>query len=648
MQYLLIILFSLLTLPHSKAQEDSTSGMLPGMLQSTERIVKRDQAFSKEWSTLPMLPAQVGAEVPLMINSFFLSSLLLNSSLAYLSFTWNNSCALIDLLWLNLLHDSKGSEIKFIVVDILQNDRTYKTYRIGREEFFKNAYRTRCPDSSRLAFQYGQKDLASVVKKIELKIPKDLVDCENILKELSSSAHAPYYCYFQKLYEEGKAAEANYKIKKRATESDKKKIAQERSLYEWLGPDKLSYLENFCHHAHEPSQFCQGFFQQNFFQFLAIKDTTRFLLTPECGTPQLSLNEAQSCATKLLQRPNYCFAPSDEIPSLGPRAACNEISEMLNLSRLSPNYRDCPGEVLEDSWITLSRIGFYFQRISQGKNFFKLSPEILSPWNGGSEYCSVNHYQHFYEFIQQEKLTDSWNFKICMKDPSNKKGICEPVFWKSPSDQFLPLLTTVQKLLAKKTGVYYKGKCEFVDQADYNPDLLKFRTGCFIVTEKSRCHLYDCPFTVFLDERDQRGFFQVSNGINFSSLPHSETKGKTVSQLFFERLKIQEKSIRSYTELMKFLKKYPNSLIHGYGCLEDLKPDQFPRNSLNQCTINSFILDGYKEGSGTISALFVLRTSLDEVYSPSYIDWKDLFSALKNMQNAQNQASLNLVGLYYE
>ena len=87
-----------------------------------------------------------------------------------------------------MLHDSQGNEIKFIVVDVLQNDRTYRSFRIDREEFFKNAYRTRCPDSSRLDFQYGQKDLASVVKKIELKIPKDLVDCENILKELNAKA----------------------------------------------------------------------------------------------------------------------------------------------------------------------------------------------------------------------------------------------------------------------------------------------------------------------------------------------------------------------------------------------------------------------------------------------------------------------------
>ena len=646
-------LFFILLLSCFKYEARSAQDILPGMLQSTEKIVLRDQAFQQEWDALPVLPQQNGAESPFQLNPFFLSSINLNTPLPYLSLIWNNSCAFVDLFWLGLLKHSAKNDFPFVVVDILQNDRTYKSYKVSKDLFLKNAYRTRCPDSSRLAFQYGQKDLASVVKKIELKIPKDLLDCENTLKELSRSAHAPYYCYFDKLYRESVQATANFKIRKSNTnykisESAKKSILQGQSLFEWLGPDKLSYLENFCFNAHRPDKFCQSFFQQNYFQHLAIKDTTRFLLSPECGKVNLTLAEAQSCATRLMQRPDYCFHLPNSLSSFSPRPGCDDLSNLLNLSRMSSNYRDCPGEFLDDSWLTYSRIGFYFQKIAKGKNQFKLSAELINPRQEGAEYCSVNHYQHFYEFLLQEKMLDNWETKVCLTDPGNKNGICENVFWKSPEHSFLPLKFAIQKLLSKKTGVYYKGECQFVEQSDYNPDLLKFRNGCFIVRELKNCRLYHCPLTVYLDDRDQRGFLTFYNGMKFSSLPHQETKGKTLTQLLFERLKIKEKPLRSYSEVMKFLKQYPDAILQGHGCLEDLKPTSFNRSSINQCTINTFIIDGFKDETGTISAAFIIRTSLDEIYSPNYIDWRDLNTAIKNFEVVYNQMNSSLKGLYYE
>jgi hypothetical protein len=415
-----------------------------------------------------------------------------------------------------------------------------------------------------------------------------------------------------------------------------------------LGPDKLSYLENFCLHAHRPDLFCHGFFEQNYFQYLSLKDTTRFLLTPECGKSNLSLKDAQACSTKLLQRPDFCYHLPNSLSGLSPRQDCESLSETLNLSRMSANYRDCPGEIREDSWITYSRIGFYFQRISKGKNQFKMSPELLGPQNHGDQYCSVNHYQQFYELISQEKMPELWNSKVCLTDPVNKDGICEPIFWKSPNESFLPLKAAIQKLLSKKTGVYYKGTCEFVAKEDFNSDLLKFRSGCFIVREMKTCHLYHCPMTVFLDDRDQRAFLKFESGISYSSIPHFETKGKTLTQLFFERLNIKEKPLRSYSEVMKFLKQRPDGILHGHGCLEDLRPTMFPRSSMNQCTINSFIIDGYKDETGTIGAMFVIRTSLDEMYSPQLIDWRDLNSAIKNFEVTYNQSKSSLLGLYYE
>lgn len=636
----------------AKAKADELA--VPGLLESTKRLVEKDQSLQKQWDQLPTLPSQAknlntGA---LQLNALFLNSLLLNSSLPYLSFTWNNSCALVDLLWLNMLKDARSQDITYLVVDVLQNDRTYKSYKISRQDYIQEAYRTSCPDSSRLAFQYGQKDLGKVLRKVDLKLPKDRLDCENVLKNLVSSSHAPYYCYFHQLYRQGREAENYYKVHKKVSAENKKKILQGRSLIEWLGQERLNYLDNFCTNAHRPDMFCQTFFTQNYFQSLAIKDNLRFLLEPECGKKNLNLNESQRCASELMQRPNFCYQGQPELGTITPRASCPELSDLMNLSRLAPNYRDCPEEVWEDHWITYSRLALYFQRVTNGKNDFKISKELVQPWSEGSPYCSTNHYQLFYEFAKQEKMLDHWKFQICLEEKTKTNPIknCSPVFWKSPQDQFLPLKKAVEQLLSKKTGVFFKGSCTYLSQKDYNPDLLKFRNGCYIITNPQTCHLYSCPLTVILDDRDQRAFLNFSSGIDFSSLPPPDLKGKTDTQVLLERLGVQEKKLRTYSELMKFLKKYPAGIILGNGCLEDLRPNQFVRHALGQCTYTPFLIDGYQEGEGQVAttAQFVTRTSLDEVFSPFFLEWKDLLSSLKNFQNAFDRNQFELRGLYHE
>ena len=80
---------------------------------------------------------------------------------------------------------------------------------------------------------------------------------------------------------------------------------------------------------------------------------------------------------------------------------------------------------------------------------------------------------------------------------------------------------------------------------------------------------------------------------------------------------------------LKFFLRNKGAIASAVGCLEDIYPEKFPRQRLNQCTPNQFIIDGHI--SKGLRDYIIVRTTLDEIGAPRQILWNKLFNSLKNV-----------------
>ena len=102
------------------------------------------------------------------------------------------------------------------------------------------------------------------------------------------------------------------------------------------------------------------------------------------------------------------------------------------------------------------------------------------------------------------------------------------------------------------------------------------------------------------------------------------------------------KTINTLGVLRNFLQK-TNGIVHGLACGEDLLPHRYKRDSLNQCALLPFIVDGTIQRGP--DQYVTIRTTLDEVNSPRIIPWNYLYNGLKMYQHINPRKDWALYGI---
>jgi hypothetical protein len=111
-----------------------------------------------------------------------------------------------------------------------------------------------------------------------------------------------------------------------------------------------------------------------------------------------------------------------------------------------------------------------------------------------------------------------------------------------------------------------------------------------------------------------------------------------------ESLKIKNKTINNFTELMVFFNQKEKGIIHGIGCIEDLLPEFFQSKIINACRPMSFIIDGIVGGLDDKKLVF--RAAIDHVHSPRLMNWQNIFNAVSRYKEMHPLKSWTLYGAF--
>lgn len=619
--------------------------LLPGLFESLEKIITLDSDESKDWKNTTaknesLLIQKSRSGTTFFLAPEFLQSLLLNATSQQLILLAENPCALSDMLWLNQLRHGNG---KFESVPLLYSPgkASYSTLWVSRESFAKYLMSTKCKKSEEMAYLFSAKNLPNVLSQVQTPQPKDEAACIDLLSENQKNPKTPYYCYLVDAAQKGEISlkllqENSNNVKD--LDSKKKLVLQSLKVKEMLGPEKFDYLQNLCGNINTKELFCSYFFSNDYWKKKIINVSNSILLTPTCPD-----KDAKSCAEHINRTPTYCHWSMLNNPSLLPRANCQESSTALNFSSLNFNYRDCPARLANTAITNAGRILFHFgyDKILFAKSKKPQPPDIA--WSP-TTLCNTTSATALLDFTHKVEWDDVWNSKICFTDRLQRKHFCSPYLISNLPNSAFSLTSTVTEILKKANRMDRGYQCSLIDEKQYDNRLLKFKTGCWILTPEN-FEMTSTNVRVVIDDREQRDVFKISDKVTFPYLSNStQTEYNNFQSKIEKELSIKASLIKTLSAAELHLKK-PQAILHGIGCLEELLPDYFISNNLSQCSAAPFIISGILKSEKVADAYMVVHSSLDEVASPRIISWHQIVFSVEAYQRIHPRMAWSLYGL---
>ena len=323
-----------------------------------------------------------------------------------------------------------------------------------------------------------------------------------------------------------------------------------------------------------------------------------------------------NCSRKFQEEPEICTTLTAEgQSSLFPRPDCRNISRALNVSQLKTKYHDCPGSIENAAITNISRIIRHFNDDS-----------AVDP-----QRCVFEATSFFVDLdIKAGHDQKAWPMEICYRDRVVNEKRCSVYIPGEDKTNLLAENHVVANATRYLVGMQPREQCRIVDEKTFNPLLLEYKNGCYIVYNREHCTAMNCPKKIFYDNKRITGIEYQGQPI-FSYFPDSlDNPLFSVSSILEDVFKKSTRTIRNFTELKTFLKN-KNNIIHGIGCLEDILPEFFSKKSLNGCGPMPFIVDGYIEEGETF---FVsLRMAIEDIHSPRLIRWTRLYNAVTTYQS---------------
>ncbi len=593
----------------------------PGIIQTFEKLIqidfekiqKRTDLLTKNGKTFSKLSSTTNLD----LEPDFLNSIILHSDPGYLKMASTDRCRFYEAILTDLLKSSDG-KIKNILMTYLADGKRESAI-IPKKDFLSKVVSEQCPETQKNIAAFQIKTFPETLKTINFDIPNGIDQCKNIHFEWLTNPKTPFICQIHEYIKEAKL-----------NGGDPKDLQQRKTISKIL-ETKLSltqkdYIENVCKHLDDENLFCDEFLNVSFWTKIANGIEDSVYAEDICGSNPGVMNSV--CLARLKKEQDLCLYPFGKNPGLRPQPNCDQISLALNYSSFKANFRDCPGNSDQMIATNMGRILNHF------------SPIQLAQQEGT---CSSLSAGVTYIFNKKFDNDENWGLEACYDDKINGKEICSKTFFGKYENDPASYTNVVASILKETRGIDDSTKCEMVENTDYNPILLKFKSGCFIVFEKDNCHISQCKHKIILNDRPV-DLVRIKGKANLAYFP-SNVMSERFSQhyLLTRDFKKSGRQISNLSSVHAFFKKNSKGIIHGVGCAEDLLPSFFKTYALNQCTPMPFIVNGVIKDKDKVT--FVTRTAGDSLQAPRLISWSSIYSAVKSYQKKHPIKQWTMYGL---
>ncbi len=587
----------------------------PGIIQTFEKLIQIDQEKFQNRSDYLLKNGKIfsdyGNIARIKIEDDFLNSVILHSDPGYIKLASVDQCKFYETILTDLLKSADG-KIKNIFVNYTDKEGKTDGMMIPKKDFLSKVVIQECPNVQEMISKYQIKNLDSTIKSINFDVPTGRDSCENILLSWINSPHTPYLCQIHE-----------YMKDVRSGSGDLKDLPQRRTVANVLekkfSPLQKDYISNLCTNLDDKEHFCEDFLNVSFWNKVASGSASRIYAEDICanltGTAIVSDNQVKLCASRIKKENDLCLYPAGRSQGLLPQPECDALSLALNNSSLRSDYKDCPGSTDQQAVTNMGRI------------LLNITRESIQPFGGQ---CSSIPAGIVSDFNKRFDNDENWKLEACFDDRLTEKEVCYKTYFGSYGTQTEAYPRVVAEILKKTRGAGRNLECQMVDSQDYNPLLLQYKSGCYIIYERNKCFLSQCKHKVLYNDRPI-DLIKIKNRMLIDYFPTS-IKDERFSQhyLLTRDFKQNGKSLNNLSSISLFFKNSKKGIIHGVGCAEFILPSFFKLRSINQCTPLPFIIDGMiREGDKTV---FTTRTAVDSLQAPRLISWSSIYSGIKSYQ----------------
>jgi hypothetical protein len=601
----------------------------PGILQSFEKLIEIDQQkFRRKLDQLTRAGRvfnNVAGVTSIDLDPDFMNSVILHSPAGYLRLASVDKCRFYDTVLADLLRSAEG-RIQNLVITYLNRNGDRETALVPKRDLLARIVTQECPQSQNLINEFQVRNLDEVFRRTNFELPSGEQQCRNVHAAWLANPRTPYLCQIHEYLKDAGTGQGN-------PQDLAQRQAVARVVAQKLNPTQRDYLENLCQHLDDEQLFCDEFLNVSFWGKVANNFADKIFAEDICRraerTAQLTDPQLKQCLVRMKRENDLCLYGQDG-DGLAPRMECDRLSLALNHSSLRSNYRDCAGASDQLGVTNLARI-----------LLSAISPRpVIKPFEGP---CSVVSAGEAFAFNQRFDNDDKWRLEACFFDKILERDVCQQTFFGRYGDLPQSYSAVVADILRRSRGATQNERCEMVPTADYNPTLLRYKSGCFIVFDPAQCHISRCEHRIFYNDRPV-DHIKLRNTVAFDYFA-STVRDEKFSQhyLLAVDLKLKSSSVNTLSRISSFFQKTKKGVVHGVGCAEELLPSFFQARQMNHCTPVPFIIDGMVRQED--KTVFVTRTALDSLQAPRLVSWSNLFSAVTTYQRLQPLKLWTLYGL---
>jgi hypothetical protein len=586
----------------------------PGILETFEKLIQIDNTrFRKKTdllSTTGKTLSDASTVTNLDLEPDFLNSLILHSDPGYLKLAGQSKCRFYDALITDLLRTSEG-RVKNIIVTYVTTKGSRETSVLSKKDFLQKVVSVECPESMKMISAMSLKNLDATVKEVNFDLPTGEEQCHSIHLGWLSNPKTPYLCQIHEYI-----SEANANAGEQSDLAQRKALA--RVLEKKINPTNREYLANICSHLDEEKLFCQDFLYVSFWNKIANGQTNRIYAEEICRkalkTQTLSEPQLRECLARMKKESDICLYPANPT-ALVPQMECDLLSTALNYSSFRSDFNDAPS--------TSDQLGI----TNMGRIILNANKTPIRPFEGPPSVISAAETFIFNENFDND---DKWKLEACYDNKITNAEVCTQIVIGKYLGLRQSYTSVVEEILKRTRGADPKVSCSMVSETEFNPLLLKFKSGCHIVYDAKNCQISRCPHKIIYNDRPIT-FIRLKSELSLDYFPLNIPSERTSQHyLLSNDFKRNARNLSNLSSINAFFKKTKKGVIHGIGCAEELLPSFFKVRNMNQCSPLPFIIDGIiRKDDKTV---MVTRTAIDSLQAPRLISWSNIFSGVKSYQ----------------
>ena len=599
----------------------------PGIIQTFEKLIQIDGDKFQKRLTLMTRDGNIfnanSNVTNLDLEPDFLNSLILHSNPGYIRLASSDKCRFYDTILTDLLRSSEG-KIKNVMVTYLEKDRRMSAL-IPRRDFLNKVVNQECPQTQKTIASFQIKTVQKTLGEIAFDIPTGMEQCRNIHVNWLNNPNTPYLCQIYEFVRESKLGQGDPKdLEQRKTMA--------RILDEKMSLVQKEYVENLCQNLDNEDLFCEEFLNVSFWTKIAAGFESKIYAEDICSsilnTQTLSSSQFSICLGRMKKEKDLCLYPGQMNSGLRPQPDCDQLSTALNFSSFKTQFKDCPGNsdqmIVTNMGRILSHFGSGAAPVEQGP-CQSYSAATVFGWN------------------RQMDNDVNWNLEACFEDRLLGRDICKKMIFADYPKMPESYTTVVEEILRATRGADLSVKCKMIESSRYNPLMLEFKSGCWIVFEKENCFISECKHKVFYNDRSI-DLIKIKGSVALAYFPLN-IRDERFSQNYIltHEYKKTPKQLATLNAMTAYFKKSKSGIVHGVGCGEELLPSFFKANTINQCTAIPFTISGMMKDGEKI--VFVIRTAADSAQAPRLLSWSLLYSAVKTYQRTHPLKLWTMYGL---